>query len=46
MFIDEVVRGIDFVFSYGDDLIIANDTRENRLLHFSQHFQRFRAYNV
>ncbi|XP_029644577.1 uncharacterized protein LOC115218783 [Octopus sinensis] len=45
-FIDEVVRGLDFVFAYVDDILIASDTHENHLLHLSQLFQRLRDYGV
>ncbi|XP_029634956.1 uncharacterized protein K02A2.6-like [Octopus sinensis] len=45
-FIDEVVRGLDFVFAYVDDIFTASDTHENHLQHLSQLFQRLRDYGV
>ncbi|XP_029652043.1 uncharacterized protein K02A2.6-like [Octopus sinensis] len=45
-FIDEVIRGLDFVFAYVDDILIASDTHENHLQHLSQLFQRLRDYGV
>ena len=45
-FIDEVVRGLDFVFAYVDDLLVASDTEENHIKHLSQLFERLSAFNV
>ena len=30
-FIDEIVRGLNFVFAYVDDLLVASDTEENHV---------------
>ena len=30
-FIDEVVQGLNFVFAYVDDLLVASDTEENHI---------------
>ena len=44
--IDEVVRGLNFVFAYVDDLLVASNTEENHISHLSQHFERLTAYYV
>ena len=45
-FIDEIVRGLNFVFAYVDDLLVASDTEENHVKHLSQLCERFSAYLV
>lgn len=45
-FIDEVVRGLDFMFAYVDDLLVASDIQEHHMKHLSQLFERPSAYNV
>lgn len=40
-FIGEVVSGLDFVFTYLDDLLIASDITENPLQHLSKLFSVF-----
>ena len=45
-FIDEVVRGLDFVFAYVDDSLIASDTEENHERHISQLLERLSTFNV
>ena len=38
-FIDEVVCGLNFVFAYVDDLLVASDTEENHVKYLSQLFE-------
>ena len=45
-FIDEVVRGLDFVFANVNDLLVAGDNEENHIEHLCQLFGRLRAFNV
>lgn len=45
-FIDEVVRGLDFVFAYIDDLLIASDSEDNHLQHLHLLFQRLDSYHI
>ena len=45
-FIDEVVRGLNSVFAYVDDLLVASDTEENHVKHLSQPFERLIADHV
>ena len=45
-FIDEVVRGLNFVFAYVDDLQVASDTEENHVKYLTQLFERLCTYQV
>ena len=45
-FIDEVVRGLNFIFAYVDDVLVASNTKENHVKHLSQLFERLSEYHV
>ena len=45
-FIDEVLRGLDFVYSYIDDLLIASSLDTEHLTHKEVLFQWLSAYGV
>ena len=45
-FIDEVFRGLNLVFAYVDDFLMASDTEENHIKHLSQLFERLSACHV
>ena len=45
-FIDEVTRGLEFCFSYIDDLLIASPDEETHRQHLQQVFTRLRDYGV
>ena len=45
-FIDEVVRVLNFVFTYVDDLLVASNTEENYVKQLSQLFERLNEYHV
>ena len=45
-FIDEVLRGLDFVYAYIDDVLIASTTAEEHLHHLRIIFQRFQDYGI
>lgn len=44
--IHEVVRGLDFVFPYIDDIFIASSSSEEHLEHLRQLFERLQRYNL
>ncbi|CAH8547737.1 unnamed protein product [Schistosoma rodhaini] len=43
---DEVTRGLDFVFVYIDDVLIASSSLEEHLQHLQTLFERFKSYGV
>lgn len=45
-FIDEVLRGLPFVYAYLDDLLIASSSAEEHLQHLRQLFQRLDDYGL
>eukprot|EP00794_Sanderia_malayensis_P013556 gene13556-biopygen10821 len=45
-FIHEVLRSLDFVFAYIDDLLIASSSEEEHLMHLQLLFQRLTEYGV
>lgn len=45
-FIDEVVRGLPFVYAYLDDLLIASANPEEHKQHLHQLFQRLDSYGI
>ena len=45
-FVDEITRGLDFVFAYIDDFLIASETEEQHREHLRMLFQRLNHYGV
>ena len=45
-FIDEVLRGLNFCYTYIDDVLIASSTAHEHRQHLQQVFQRFREYRA
>lgn len=45
-FINEVLRGLDFVFPYIDDILVASESREQHKQHLEVVFKRFKDYGV
>ncbi|CAH8604747.1 unnamed protein product [Schistosoma rodhaini] len=45
-FMDEVTRGLDFVFVYIDDVLIASSSTEEHIQHLHTLFERFKSYGV
>ena len=45
-FVDEITRGLDFVFAYIDDFLIASETEEQLREHLRMLFQRLNHYGV
>nr|CAH8841726.1 unnamed protein product [Trichobilharzia regenti] len=45
-FIDEVFRGLDFVYAYLDDCLIASSDKETHLRHLDLAFDRLRQHGV
>nr|CAH8874048.1 unnamed protein product [Trichobilharzia regenti] len=45
-FIDEVFRGLDFVYAYLDDCLIASPDKETHLRHLDLAFDRLRQHGV
>lgn len=45
-FINEVFRGLDFVFTYIDDVLIASETEEQHLDHLRKVFERLDEYGL
>ena len=45
-FIDEVLRGLDFVYAYIDDLLIASDSEDEHIRHLELLFQRLSSYGI
>lgn len=45
-FIDEVLRGLDFVYAYIDDVLIASANEEQHMAHLREVFNRFAQYGV
>ena len=45
-FMDEVLRGIKFAYSYIDDVLIASTTSEEHLEHLRVVFERLTAYGI
>ncbi|KAK4467588.1 hypothetical protein MN116_000252 [Schistosoma mekongi] len=45
-FIDTVLRGLNFVYAYIDDLLVASSTTDEHLQHLRQLFQRLSAYGI
>ena len=45
-FMDEVLRGITFAYSYIDDVLIASTTSEEHLEHLRVIFERLTAYGI
>ena len=45
-FMDEVVRDLDFVYNYIDDILIASASPEERVTHLCLLFKRFQKYQV
>lgn len=45
-FIDEVLRGLDFCFSYIDDILVASVSEEEHIKHLQIIFERLREYSL
>lgn len=45
-FIDQVLRGLDHVFAYIDDVLVASKTIEEHKLHLQAVFERFKQYGI
>ncbi|PIK54100.1 gag-pol polyprotein [Apostichopus japonicus] len=45
-FIDEVLRGLPFVYAYLDDLLVASSSAEEHYQHLNQLFQRLDSYGI
>lgn len=45
-FIDEVLRGLDFAYSYIDDILVASATEEEHVRHLEEIFTRLDKYGV
>ncbi|CAI2734883.1 unnamed protein product [Schistosoma spindalis] len=45
-FMDEVTRGLDFVFAYIDDVLIASSSLEEHIQHLQILFERFKKHGV
>ena len=45
-FIDEVLRGLDFVYAYIDDLLIASSSETEHLAHLEALFNRLSKYGI
>nr|CAH8868540.1 unnamed protein product [Trichobilharzia regenti] len=45
-FMDQVTQGLDFVFVYIDDVLIASSSTEEHMQHLSLLFQRFEQFGV
>ena len=45
-FMDEVIRGLNFAYSYLDDILIASKNEEEHSQHIRQVLERLRAYGV
>lgn len=45
-FIDHVTRGLDFVFPYIDDILVASSSKEEHKLHLAQLFARLAEHNI
>ncbi|CAH8632681.1 unnamed protein product, partial [Schistosoma mattheei] len=45
-FMDEVTRGLDFVFVYIDDVLIASSSIDEHVQHLHTLFERFKSYGV
>ena len=45
-FMDEVVRDLDFVYNYIDDILVASASPEERVTHLHLVFERFQKYQV
>ena len=45
-FIDEFLRGLDFVYAYIDDLLIASDSEDEHIRHLELIFQRLSSYGI
>jgi len=46
LFIDEVLRDLDFCYAYIDDVLVASASEEEHEQHLHTLFQRFREYGV
>ena len=45
-FVDEITRGLDFVYAYIDDFLIASETEEQHREHLQILFERLNDYGV
>eukprot|EP00794_Sanderia_malayensis_P010299 gene10299-biopygen8463 len=45
-FIDEVIHGLDFVYAYIDDLLIASSSESEHLMHLTKLFERLAEYGL
>ncbi|BHF79606.1 hypothetical protein SprV_0702272700 [Sparganum proliferum] len=45
-FIDQVMRGLDFVYAYNDDLLVASSDAAEHEIHLRQLFERLDSYGV
>ncbi|CAH8530229.1 unnamed protein product [Schistosoma curassoni] len=45
-FMDDVTRGLDFVFAYIDDVLIASSSLEEHIQHVQTLFERFKKHGV
>ena len=45
-FIDEVCRGLDFVCTYRDDILVFSSTLDEQRDHLREHFKRLELYGL
>ena len=45
-FIDHVLRGLDFAYTYIDDVLIASTNKQEHLQHLRQVFTQFDEYGI
>uniref|UniRef100_A0A1Y1LHV5 Reverse transcriptase domain-containing protein n=1 Tax=Photinus pyralis TaxID=7054 RepID=A0A1Y1LHV5_PHOPY len=45
-FVDEIIRGLDFVYAYIDDFLIASENEAQHVEHLKILFDRFAKYGV
>lgn len=45
-FIDHILRGLDFVYAYIDDILIASTSEEEHVQYICQVLQRLKEYGV
>ena len=45
-FIDQVTRGLDFVFPYIDDILVASNSEQEHICHLQQLFERLATHGI